>query len=143
MTGSHSPIARNAVIIMVETQSISTPEAPQNDNPYSQGVIVDGLLFVSGFGPVSPETMETVNGDIGIQTSRVIENLQAVVEEAGGSLADVVKTTVYVTDMADYDQVNETYGEYFDEDPPARVCIEAARLPDNVSVEIDAIVAIE
>lgn len=128
---------------MAETQSISTPEAPQNDNPYSQGVVVDGLLFVSGFGPVSPETMETVNGDIGTQTSRVIENLQAVVEEAGGSLADVVKTTVYVTDMADYDRVNETYGEYFDEDPPARVCIEAARLPDDVSVEIDAIVALE
>jgi 2-iminobutanoate/2-iminopropanoate deaminase len=124
---------------MSESNTISTTEAPQNDNPYSQGVVADGTLYVSGYGPVDPETMETVDGGIEAQTDRVLKNLRAVIEEAGGRLDDVVKTTVYVTDMDDYSRVNEAYGEYFVEDPPARVCIEAARLPDDVSVEIDAV----
>lgn len=72
----------------------------------------------------------------------MLENLRAVIEEIGGRLTDVVKMTVYITDMADHEQVNETYGEFFDDNPPARVCIEARRLPDDVSVEIDAIVYI-
>jgi len=74
---------------------------------------------------------------------QTIENLQAIVEASGGSLSDVVKTTVYLGDMDDYDELNEVYGEYFDEDPPARVCIEAGRLPNDIDVEIEAIARIE
>lgn len=128
---------------MVGKTAISTSGAPQNDNPYTQGVLVDNLLFISGFGPVDPETMEVVEGDIQTQTDRVMENLTAVLDEAGGSLDDLVKTTVYVDDLDNYDDVNETYAEYFGAIPPARVCIEAARLPDDVRVEIDAIAKIE
>lgn len=127
---------------MTSKQPVSTSDAPRNDNPYSQGVLTDGLLFVSGFGPVDPDTMEDVEGDVGEQTDQVVANLAAVVEEAGGTLEDVVKVTVYLADLADYDAVNEAYGKHFDE-PPARVCIEAARLPGDVAVEIDAIARID
>lgn len=128
---------------MVEKTAVSTGDAPQNDNPYSQGVLVDGFLFVSGFGPVDPETEEEVRGDIQTQTDRVMENLAAVLEETGGSIEDVVKTTVYVDELDDYGDVNEAYAEYFGAIPPARVCVEAARLPDDVRVEIDAIAKVE
>lgn len=128
---------------MVKKTAVSTSGAPQNDNPYSQGVLVDGFLFVSGFGPVDPETGEGVEGDIQTQTDRVMENLAAVLEESGGSLDDVVKTTVYVDELDDYDDVNDAYAEYFGEIPPARVCIEAAQLPGGVRVEIDAIAKVE
>lgn len=128
---------------MVKKTAVSTGGAPQNDNPYSQGVLVDGFLFVSGFGPVDPETEEEVEGDIQTQTDRVMKNLTAVLEKAGGSLDDVVKTTVYVDELDDYDDVNEAYAEYFGGIPPARVCIEAAKLPGDVRVEIDAIAKVE
>lgn len=128
---------------MVEKTAVSTGDAPQTDNPYSQGVLVDGFLFISGFGPVDPETEAEVEGDIQTQTDRVMENLAAVLAEAGGALEDVVKTTVYVDELDDYDDVNEAYAEYFGAIPPARVCVEAARLPDDVRVEIDAIAKVE
>ena len=124
---------------MPDQTAISTASAPQNDHPYSQGVLTDGLLFVSGFGPVDPETGAEVDGDVGEHTHRAMENVAAVVEEAGGSMDDLVKTTVYVADMDDYDAVNEAYAEHVGETPPARVCIEAARLPEDVRVEIDAV----
>ena len=124
---------------MPEQTAISTAGAPQNDNPYSQGVLAGDLLFVSGFGPVDPETGAEVEGGIREQTHRAMENVAAVVEEAGGSPDDLVKTTVYVADMDDYDAVNEAYAEHVGETPPARVCIEAARLPEDVRVEIDAV----
>lgn len=118
---------------------LSTADAPQNDNPYSQGVRAGDFLFVSGFGPVDPETGEEIDGDVGEQTHRVLENLGAVVAEGGGSLADVVKATIYLDDMADYDDVNAAYGEHFGDDAPARVCVEVADLPDDAGVEIDAV----
>lgn len=120
-------------------EHLSTPDAPQNDNPYSQGVRAGDFLFVSGFSPVDPQTGEEVDGDVGAQTHRVLDNLAAVVEEAGGSLADVVKATVYLDDMDDYDAVNAAYAEHFDDDAPARVCVEVADLPDDAGVEIDAV----
>lgn len=128
---------------MADQTAVSTTGAPQNDNPYSQGVLADGFLFVSGFGPVDPETGETVDGDIQTQTDRVMQNLAAVVGEAGGSMDDVVKATVYVADMDDYDAVNAAYAEHVGETPPARVCVEASRLPEDVRVEIDAIAKVE
>ncbi|WP_435361882.1 RidA family protein [Haloarchaeobius sp. DFWS5] len=120
-------------------QRIVTDDAPRTDNPYSQAVRADDTLYVSGYGPVDPDTMEDVEGDIGVQTDRVLDNIAAVVDEAGGDgLDDVVKVTVYVTDLDDYDRVNEAYGARFGEVPPARVCVEVSRLPGDVRVEMDA-----
>lgn len=125
---------------MSDTAPIETDGAPSNDNPYSQGVRAGDTLYVSGYGPVDPETGEAVDGDVRDQTVRVLENVAAVVDETGGDgLDDVVKVTVYLTDLEDYERVNEAYGEQFGEEPPARVCVEVSRLPEDVRVEMDAI----
>ena len=124
---------------MSDKTPVSTDGAPSNDNPYSQGVCAGETLYVSGYGPVDPESGEAVEGDIEDQTERVLENIAAVVDEAGGDgLADVVKVTVYLTDLEDYERVNEAYGAQFDDEPPARVCVEVSRLPEDVRVEMDA-----
>ncbi|WP_254524997.1 Rid family detoxifying hydrolase [Natrinema caseinilyticum] len=124
---------------MSDAHRIRTDDAPNTDNPYSQGVRAGDTLYVSGYGPVDPETGEAVDGDIEAQTDRVLDNVAAVVDEAGGDgLADVVKITVYLTDLEDYDRVNEAYGARFGAVPPARVCVEAARLPEDVRIEMDA-----
>lgn len=118
---------------------IETEGAPNTDNPYSQAVKAGAFLFVSGFGPVDPDTLEEVSGTIEEETDQVMANLAAVVEEAGGSLDDLVKVSVYLDDMGTYDRVNVAYAEHFEDDPPARVCVEPARLPGDVRVEIDAV----
>jgi reactive intermediate/imine deaminase len=128
---------------MSDTDAIETDAAPRNDNPYSQGVRAGDTVYISGYGPVDPETGEVVDGDIQDQTAQVLENIAAVVDEAGGDgLADVVKVTVYLTDLADYERVNAAYGARFGENPPARVCVEVSRLPDDVRVELDAIAVV-
>jgi 2-iminobutanoate/2-iminopropanoate deaminase len=124
---------------MADKHVVSTSNAPQNDRPYSQANVANGFCFVSGQGPTDPETMEGVTGDIREQTRQTLDNLQAIIEEAGGTLEDVVKVTVYLDDIDTYDALNEAYGEYFDSNPPSRVCIEAARLPGDIDVEIEAI----
>ncbi|GAA0234800.1 Rid family detoxifying hydrolase [Haladaptatus pallidirubidus] len=125
---------------MSNTNRIVTDEAPRNDNPYSQGVRAGDTLYVSGYGPVDPETGDDVEGDIHAQTDQVLDNVAAVVDEAGGDgLDDVVKVTVYLTELDDYDAVNDAYGARFPGDPPARVCVEVARLPGDVRVEMDAV----
>ncbi len=124
---------------MSDPTPIETDGAPSNDNPYSQGVRAGDTLHVSGYGPVDPDTGEAVDGEIEAQTERVLENIAAVVSEAGGDgLADVVKVTVYLTDLEDYERVNEAYGAQFGDEPPARVCVEVSRLPEDVRVEMDA-----
>lgn len=128
---------------MSEKQVISTSDAPQNDAPYSQGILTEDLLFVSGQGPADPDTGEHVNSSVEAQTEQTLENLRNIVESAGGSLDDVVKATVYLSDMDDYDAMNVMYGEYFDSEPPARVCIEAGRLPGDIDVEIEAFARVE
>ncbi|RQG89195.1 RidA family protein [Natrarchaeobius halalkaliphilus] len=129
---------------MSDTHPIETDDAPSGDNPYSQGVRTDGTLYVSGYGPVDPKTDEPVDGDIRSQTEQVLENVAAVVAAAGGDgLTDVVKVTVYLTDLETYDRVNEAYGECFEDDPPARVCVEVSRLPGDVRVEMDAIASLD
>jgi len=129
---------------MAEKEIIDTDGAPQNDNPYSQGVRTDGdLLFVSGQGPNDPDTGEQAHEEIGPATTRTLQNLMAILEEAGASVDDVVKATVYLADMDDYDAMNEAYAEFFDEDPPARVCIEASRLPGDIPVEIELFAQID
>ena len=128
---------------MSDKQVISTSDAPQNDVPYSQGILTGDFLFVSGQGPADPETGEHAEGGVQVQAEQTLENLQSIVESAGGSLDNIVKATVYLDDMDDYDAVNEVYGEYFDSEPPARVCIEAGRLPGGINVEIEAFARVD
>ncbi|MBP5200127.1 MAG: RidA family protein [Schwartzia sp.] len=118
---------------------ISTANAPQAIGPYSQAIEAGGFVFVSGQIPLIPATGELVEGSVEVQTARVLENLKAILEAADSSLESVVKTTVYITNMDDFDKVNGIYGQYFQENPPARVCVEVSRLPKGALVEIDVI----
>ena len=119
------------------TKYVSTPQAPQPIGPYSQGVISGGFLFCSGQIALDPETGEIVEGDVAAQTERVLQNLIAVLREAKMGPENVVKTTVYLADMADFPKMNEVYGRYLGAKPPARTTIAAAGLPRAVKVEID------
>jgi 2-iminobutanoate/2-iminopropanoate deaminase len=128
---------------MSHRESVSTESAPAAIGPYSQGMRAGGLLFCSGQIPLEPSTGELVKEDIEGQTRRCLENLSAVAEAAGGSLADAVRCTVFLTDMNDFARVNEVYAEFFAGDqPPARVAVAVAALPKGADVEIDAIVAL-
>lgn len=118
---------------------INTTKAPAAIGAYSQGVEINGMLFVSGQIPFVAETMELVSEDVQEQTKQSLKNLVAILEEAGYGVSDVVKTTVFIKDMNDFGLINEVYGEFFKDDKPARACVEVARLPKDVKVEIDAI----
>ena len=118
---------------------ISTANAPQAIGPYSQAIEAGGFIFVSGQIPLIPATGELVEGSVEVQTARVLENLKAILEAADSSLESVVKTTVYITNMDDFAKVNGIYGQYFQENPPARVCVEVSKLPKCALVEIDVI----
>jgi 2-iminobutanoate/2-iminopropanoate deaminase len=118
---------------------ISTDRAPKAIGPYSQAVVSSGFAFLSGQIPLDPATNQLIEGDVAAQTERVLENLKAVLEACGSSLAKVVKTTVFLKDMGEFARMNEVYSRYFLENPPARATVEAARLPRDVRVEIDCI----
>jgi 2-iminobutanoate/2-iminopropanoate deaminase len=118
---------------------VATEKAPKAIGPYSQAIVHNGLAFLSGQIPLDPATGQMVEGDIAVQTARVLENLKAVLEACGSGLERVVKTTVFLKDMGEFAKMNEVYGKYFSENPPARSTVEAARLPRDVRVEIDAI----
>lgn len=120
-------------------QVIATAHAPRAIGPYSQAVLANGFTFLSGQIPLDPATNQLVEGDVTVQTERVLENLKAVLEAGGSSLGKVVKTTVFLRDMADFPRMNEVYARYFAVNPPARSTVQAARLPRDVSIEIDAI----
>jgi len=120
---------------------VLSQSAPKPIGPYSQGVIAGGLLFLSGQIPLDPATNQLVEGDIEAQTEQVLKNLLAVLKEAKMGADNVVKTTVYLADMAEFARMNEVYGRYFAKDPPARSTIQAAALPRGVKVEIDVIAA--
>ena len=122
---------------------ISTERAPKAIGPYSQAVVSNGWAFLSGQIPLDPSTNQIVTGDIAAQTERVLENLKSVLEAAGSSLERVVKTTVYLKDMGEFAKMNEVYGRYFASNAPARATVEAARLPRDVSVEIDCIASVD
>ena len=122
-------------------QIITTESAPKAIGPYSQAVVHNGLAFLSGQIPLDPATGQIVGGDVAAQTERVLENLKAVLAASGSSLGQVLKTTVFLKDMGDFPKMNEVYGRYFTENPPARATVEAARLPRDVKVEIEAIAA--
>jgi 2-iminobutanoate/2-iminopropanoate deaminase len=121
---------------------IMTREAPQAIGPYSQGIKVGNLLFCSGQIPLDPTTGELVRGTIESQTRRVLENLGAVLREAGMNYHDVVSVTVFMASMEHFAQINQVYGEYFREHPPARCAVEVSRLPKDVDVEI-ALIAVK
>lgn len=123
----------------MEKKIIYTDKAPKAIGPYSQAVLIGDLLFVSGQIPLDPETMTIVSDDVKLQTHQVLKNLQAILNEAGMSLENVVKTTVYIKDMNDFAAINEVYAEYFTTNKPARACVEVARLPKDVKVEIELI----
>jgi 2-iminobutanoate/2-iminopropanoate deaminase len=123
-------------------KTVSTEQAPKAIGPYSQAVVHNGMAYLSGQIPLDPATNQLVEGDIAIQTQRVLENLKAVLEACGASLESVVKTTVYLKDMGDFPKMNEVYARYFAQNPPARSTVQAARLPRDVSVEIDAVASV-
>jgi 2-iminobutanoate/2-iminopropanoate deaminase len=120
-------------------KTVSTEKAPKAIGPYSQAVISNGVAYLSGQIPLDPATNQLLEGDIAAQTERVLQNLKAVLEASGASLESVVKTTVFLKDMGDFPKMNEVYGRFFASNPPARSTVQAARLPRDVSVEIDAI----
>ena len=118
---------------------VASPELPPVKGPYSAAIKADGFIFVSGLGPVDPTSGAALAGSIEAQTNLVLDNLARVLKAAGSSLDHVVKTTVYLRDMNDFAQMNSVYATYFPKDPPARTTIQAARLPMDFGVEIDAI----
>jgi len=118
---------------------IQTDTAPAAIGPYSQAIRANGFVFVSGQIPIQPETGEFVAGGIAEQTEQVIKNLSAVLAAAGSSLAQVVKTTVFLADMKEFGAMNEVYSKFFTETPPARATVAAAGLPRNALVEIEVV----
>jgi 2-iminobutanoate/2-iminopropanoate deaminase len=120
-------------------QIVSTSDAPQAIGPYSQAVVANGLVFASGQIPIDPATGAFVEGGIREQTEQVLRNVSKVLEAAGTNLGRVVRTTVFLADMNDFAAMNEVYGGFFTEEPPARSTVQAARLPRDARVEIDVI----
>jgi 2-iminobutanoate/2-iminopropanoate deaminase len=120
-------------------ERVQTDDAPKAIGPYSQAIKANGLVFASGQIPLDPATGRLVEGGIGEQTDRVLNNLKAVLEAAGSSLDRVVKTTVFLADLGDFNEMNEAYGRFFQDAPPARSTVEVARLPRDARVEIDVI----
>ena len=118
---------------------IATDRGPKAIGPYSQAVKANGFIFISGQIPLDPRTQELVEGDVARQTGRVMENLKGIAEAAGSSLDRVVKTTVFLKDLADFPAMNEVYSRYFPANPPARATVQVARLPRDVGVEIELI----
>ncbi len=122
-------------------QIVSTSSAPAAIGPYSQAVVASGTrtIYCSGQIPLDPQTGHMVEDDVQAQTHRVMQNLAAVLQAAGASLAAVVKTTIYLTDLANFALVNQVYGSYFPQSPPARSTVQVAALPRGAAVEIDAV----
>jgi 2-iminobutanoate/2-iminopropanoate deaminase len=127
---------------MTELKTIATPRAPQAIGPYSQAIVAGRMVYTAGQIALDPETMEIVPGDVAVQTEQVFKNLAAVLEAAGTSLRSVVKTTVFLSDMAHFATMNEVYARHFGEHRPARSTVAAAGLPKNVDVEIEVVAVI-
>ena len=123
----------------MKKEIVSTKDAPAAIGPYSQAIKAADLVFISGQIPLDPASGEIAGASIEAQTERVMKNLAAVLKAAGSGLDKVIKTTIYLTDLSDFAVVNEIYGSYFNDSPPARATIEVSGLPKGVKVEIDAI----
>jgi len=120
-------------------KNVSTDEAPQPIGPYSQAVVAGGFLFISGQTPIDPATGKLVDGDIAVQTEQVLKNILAILRQAKMGTEQVVKTTIFLADMADFARVNEVYARYFGKEPPARSTVQVGALPMNARVEIEVI----
>ena len=118
---------------------IATNDGPKAIGPYSQAIKANGFVFVSGQIPIDPATQQLIEGDVTAQTERVLQNLSGILKAAGSSLEQVVKAGVFLKNMSDFAAMNEVYGRYFTQSPPARSTVEVARLPKDVLVEIDVI----
>jgi 2-iminobutanoate/2-iminopropanoate deaminase len=122
---------------------ITTTNAPAAIGPYSQGMKTGSLVFTSGQIPINPTTGALVTGGIEEQTHQALQNVKAVLEEGGASLNTVIKTTVFIKDMNDFAKINAIYATYFPANPPARSCVEVARLPKDVKIEIEVIACVK
>jgi 2-iminobutanoate/2-iminopropanoate deaminase len=130
-------LIKDIVELILEKKIIKTGGAPQAIGPYSQAVEAGSLVFISGQIPIDPKSGNVIQVDIKAQTRQVMENANAILSEAGCGMAEVVKVTIYLKNMADFAAVNEVYGGYFRSDPPARTTVEVSRLPKDVAVEMD------
>ncbi len=127
---------------MGEKKAFQTDKAAITGGPYSQAIIYNGLIYISGQGPINTQTNQVLLGTIEEESELALENIRIIVEEAGSSLNKVLQVRVYLLDMKEYSRFNEVYKKYFQEDPPARTCIQAGKLPFGIRVEIDAIACI-
>ncbi len=118
---------------------IATNDGPKAIGPYSQAIKANGFVFLSGQIALDPATQQLIEGDVSAQTERVLQNLSGILQAAGSSLGQVMKTTVFLKNMSDFTAMNEVYGRHFTQAPPARSTVEVARLPKDVLVEIDVI----
>jgi 2-iminobutanoate/2-iminopropanoate deaminase len=126
---------------MMTKTIVATDQAPPAIGPYSQGVKANGFLFLSGQLPLDPVTGQTVYGGVAMQTRQVLTNIKAVLDKEGLTMAQVVKTTVFLHDMEDFAAMNKVYAEFFPADPPARSAVQVVRLPKDALVEIEAVAA--
>lgn len=126
----------------MEKRYIVTEKAPSAIGPYSQGIIAGNIIYTSGQLPIDPKNGELLRGDIEKETKLCLENVKAIIEEAEGTLEDIVKVNIYVTNMDNFSRINKVYGEYFDEHKPARSLVEVSKLPQNGDIEIEAVAII-
>jgi 2-iminobutanoate/2-iminopropanoate deaminase len=127
------------VVLKLSIEAVYTDKAPRPVGPYSQGIVAGNFLFISGQIPIDPRTGKLVEGSFEDKVKRVLENLKAIVEAAGGTLDNIVKVTVYMKDIKKFQEFNKIYSEYFKGRPPARVVVEVSNLPLGADVEIEAI----
>ncbi|MBT5552049.1 MAG: RidA family protein [Nitrospina sp.] len=125
----------------MEKKPIQTTQAPSAIGPYSQAIRIGDFLYTSGQIALKPDTMEMMNGEIEEETEWVLKHIEAILQAGGLSLAHVIKTTVYLTDLGDFSRMNQVYEKFFKETKPARACVQVAALPKGAKVEIDAIAA--
>lgn len=123
-------------------KQIATTKAPAALGPYSQGISTGNLVFISGQLPIDPATGKLLEASIGEQTNLIMRNIEAVAKEAGTSLKNIVKTTIFLTDLGNFQEVNTAYGSFFNEAPPARATVQVAALPLGANIEIEAIATI-
>lgn len=120
-------------------REVTTSEAPGGSGPFSQAIIEDGKIYTAGQGGVDPETGEIVDGGIVPETEQVLQNIKKILEAAGASLNDVIKVNIYLTNIEDYDELNEAYGEFFDDPYPARSVVEVSDLPIDIRIEVETV----
>jgi 2-iminobutanoate/2-iminopropanoate deaminase len=123
----------------MKKKNVATPKAPTAIGPYSQAIRIGGFLYTSGQISLDPKTMKMITGDIEIETEKVLKNIEAILKADGLDLNNIIKTTVYLTDLSEFTRMNQVYEKFFSETKPARACIQVAALPKGAKVEIDAI----